>query len=100
MIDWMVEVCTSFKCRKRTYFLAVRCFDNFLVAMRKKGVVLANKDVHITGEVSIQIRHCLMARKGVKVEDVKRVLSHPENEVTESARAHSYYSSKQVTETC
>eukprot|EP01051_Picozoa_sp_SAG22_P016227 SAG22_NODE_2254_length_2781_cov_2.255034_4_plen_211_part_00 len=40
-------------------------------------LLLANKDVHITGEVSIQIRHCLMARKGVKVEDVKRVLSHP-----------------------
>ena len=23
MMDWMVEVCTSFKCSKRTYFLAV-----------------------------------------------------------------------------
>ena len=40
-------------------------------------LLLANKDVHIIGEVSIQIRHCLMAQKGIKIEDVKKVLSHP-----------------------
>lgn len=27
MTDWMVEVCTSFKCSERTYFLAVQIFD-------------------------------------------------------------------------
>lgn len=30
MVDWMVEVCTSFKCSARTYFLAVKLFDNYL----------------------------------------------------------------------
>ena len=32
MVDWMVEVTTSFKCAVRTYFLAVAIFDNFIRA--------------------------------------------------------------------
>ena len=55
MTDWMVEVCTSFKCSKRSYFLAVRCFDTFLVIMRKKGVVLTNKDVHCIGVTAMYL---------------------------------------------
>ena len=30
MVDWMVEVTTSFKCTIRTYFLAVAIFDTYL----------------------------------------------------------------------
>jgi hypothetical protein len=30
MVDWMIEVCTSFKCADRTWFLAVTIFDKFL----------------------------------------------------------------------
>lgn len=30
MVDWMVEVTTSFKCSIRTYFLAVAIFDGYL----------------------------------------------------------------------
>ena len=30
MIDWMVEVCTTFKCSHRAYFLAVQIFDKVL----------------------------------------------------------------------
>lgn len=33
MVDWMVEVTTSFKCTTRTYFLAVAIFDNYLRGM-------------------------------------------------------------------
>ena len=29
MVDWMVEVTTSFKCTTRTYFLAVAIFDTY-----------------------------------------------------------------------
>ena len=32
MVDWMVEVTTSFKCTQRTYFLAVALFDEYLRA--------------------------------------------------------------------
>jgi Cyclin, N-terminal domain len=31
MMDWMVEVCTSFKCTPRAYFLATQLFDKYLI---------------------------------------------------------------------
>ena len=40
-------------------------------------LLLAHEDLHIVGEVSIPISHCLMANKGVALGEVKRVLSHP-----------------------
>ena len=40
MTDWMVEVCTSFKCSSRTYFLAVEIFDKYLMKLRHQGNVL------------------------------------------------------------
>jgi hypothetical protein len=30
MVDWMVEVCTSFSCTDRTWFLSVTLFDKFI----------------------------------------------------------------------
>ncbi|HZJ82710.1 MAG TPA: prephenate dehydratase [Clostridia bacterium] len=35
-------------------------------------------DLNIVGELNIPIRHCLMARKGVAIEDITRILSHPQ----------------------
>ncbi len=46
MVDWMVEVCTSFKTSERAYFLAVTLFDNFLRRVPRK---LQNADVHLIG---------------------------------------------------
>ena len=37
MIDWMVEVCTTFKCTHRAYFLAVQIFDKVLLRMGMFG---------------------------------------------------------------
>ncbi|CAK7332857.1 unnamed protein product [Dovyalis caffra] len=34
--------------------------------------------LHIVGEVKYIVRHCLLANHGVKVEDLQRVLSHPQ----------------------
>ena len=48
MVDWMVEVTTSFKCTVRTYFLAVAIFDAYLRAMQGKKV-MENSDVHEVG---------------------------------------------------
>jgi len=42
MLDWMVEVTTSFKCSDRTYFLAVRLFDEYLRKSLKNGQKLEN----------------------------------------------------------
>lgn len=36
MMDWMVEVCTSFKCSTRTYFLATQVFDKFLLKLQSQ----------------------------------------------------------------
>ena len=48
MVDWMVEVTTSFKCTVRTYFLAVAIFDTFL-RFQQGRKVLENSDVHSIG---------------------------------------------------
>ena len=55
MTDWMVEVCTSFKCAARTYFLAVTLFDRVLVLKSQKGITLTNKDVHCIGVTAMYL---------------------------------------------
>ena len=48
MVDWMVEVTTSFKCTIRTYFLAVAIFDHYLRLNQGKKS-LENSHVHSLG---------------------------------------------------
>ena len=55
MTDWMVEVCTSFKCTPRTYFLAIQIFDNYLIQVKKTGKSLINKDIHGVGVTSMYL---------------------------------------------
>lgn len=55
MTDWMVEVCTSFKCSTRTYFLSTQVFDHYLTLIRSKGKMLINKDVHALGVTSMYL---------------------------------------------
>ncbi|XP_060170191.1 arogenate dehydratase 2 [Lycium barbarum] len=40
--------------------------------------LLLRHRLHIVGEVKLAISHCLLANNGVKIEDLKRVLSHPQ----------------------
>lgn len=40
--------------------------------------LLLRHRLHIVGEVKLAIRHCLLANNGVNIEDLKRVLSHPQ----------------------
>ncbi|KAI7984159.1 hypothetical protein LOK49_LG15G01567 [Camellia lanceoleosa] len=40
--------------------------------------LLLRHRLHIAGEVKLAIRHCLLANHGVKVQELKRVLSHPQ----------------------
>lgn len=48
MVDWMIEVCTSFSCSERTWFLSVALFDRYLELVKSKKV-LKNADVHGIG---------------------------------------------------
>ncbi|CAN6470923.1 unnamed protein product [Victoria cruziana] len=40
--------------------------------------LLLRHHLHIVGEVQFDVRHCLLASPGVKLEALKRVLSHPQ----------------------
>ncbi|PON75701.1 2-isopropylmalate synthase [Parasponia andersonii] len=40
--------------------------------------LLLRHNLHIVGEVKFAVRHCLLANHGVQLEDLKRVLSHPQ----------------------
>ncbi|KAL5716932.1 hypothetical protein ACHQM5_010034 [Ranunculus cassubicifolius] len=40
--------------------------------------LLLRHSLHIVGEVRLSIRHCLLANHNVRLEDLKRVLSHPQ----------------------
>ena len=63
MVDWMVEVCTSFKCSERTWFLAVILFDEYLYLtgemIKNKSIIkkpcLKNSDVHALGIAAIYL---------------------------------------------
>ena len=55
MIDWMIEVCTNFRCDNQTYFLAVTIMDKYMIACSHVGKVLQNTDVHLTGIISIYL---------------------------------------------
>ena len=55
MTDWLIEVCTSFKCSQRTYFLSATILDKYLTASHHHGIVLENKDIHKGGVVAIYL---------------------------------------------
>lgn len=63
MIDWMVEVMTTFKCSDQTFFLAVALMDRFFKNTQKN---LTGADLHLTGVVSMLIAS--------KYEDVQPIL--------------------------
>lgn len=54
MVDWMIEVCTSFSCSERTWFLSVALFDKYLFMMKGKKI-LKNSDVHAIGIAAMYI---------------------------------------------
>ena len=85
MMDWMVEVCTSFKCSIRTYFLATQMFDKFIMAQNKVlGKTLNNKDVHTIGVASMYLAS--------KYEDIYPLHS----KIVSEKIAHKAISSKEI----
>ena len=71
MLDWMLEVCFSFRCQERTWFLAAELFDQYL--MKKRGQhILSNHDVH-----SIGVQALFQASK---YEDIYAITSHSASE--------------------
>ena len=85
MVDWMVEVTTSFKCTQRTYFLAVAIFDNYLRKIRGKKVI-ENGQVHLVGVGAMYLAS--------KYEDIYPLHS----KVVSEKISHSAFSQKQILE--
>lgn len=85
MVDWMVEVTTSFKCTQRTYFLAVAIFDNYLRKIRGTKVV-ENGQVHLVGVGAMYLAS--------KYEDIYPLHS----KVVSEKISHSAFSQKQILE--
>jgi len=54
MVDWMIEVCVSFKLEERTWFLAVALFDKYL-SLTKGVRVLENSHVHSIGLTALYL---------------------------------------------
>jgi hypothetical protein len=52
MIDWMVEVTSTFKMEKRTLFLAIHIIDTYYA---KQKVPAIDKDIHLTGIVAMHL---------------------------------------------
>lgn len=40
--------------------------------------LLLRHSLHIVGEVRLAVRHCLLANPGVKIENLKSAMSHPQ----------------------
>ena len=40
--------------------------------------LLVQHSLHIVGEVRLEVHHCLLANPGVKIENLKSVMSHPQ----------------------
>jgi hypothetical protein len=53
MCDWMIEVCASFKCSQRTWYLSIAILDKYLTACYHNGIVLENRDIHKGGVASM-----------------------------------------------
>jgi len=50
MVDWMVEVLTSFKCSDRTFFLSIRTMDRYLFKSTSKKPI---GELHLIGVTSM-----------------------------------------------
>ena len=47
MIDWMIEVLASYKCKETTWFICVEVMDGYLLKEQERE--LGNKDMHLIG---------------------------------------------------
>ncbi|XP_047066259.1 arogenate dehydratase 2-like [Lolium rigidum] len=45
---------------------------------RNYDLLLRHNKLHIVGEVRLAVRHCLLANRGVKIENLRSAMSHPQ----------------------
>lgn len=73
MVDWMVEVLTSYKCKDQTFFMSVRLMDQFLLKMQKQQ---APQDLHLIGVTCMFIASKFEEIYPVKLQVVHEKIAH------------------------
>jgi G2/mitotic-specific cyclin-B, other len=75
MVDWMIEIITSFSLKHRTYFLAVNIMDMFLKNTHKE---FNNKSMHLIGVACMIIASKFNDSRHITVEAAHRYISSGE----------------------
>lgn len=73
MIDWMIEVFSTFKKEDETYFLAVYIFDDYL---SQSDALYEDKDVHLIGISCIFTASKVLDLMPIIIEDVADKIGH------------------------
>ncbi len=79
MVDWMIEVLSSFKCEQNTFFISLDILDEFLTKSKKK---IDYKQIHILGVTSMLIASKIEEIVPFKVKTIVNKMVH--NTMTKS----------------
>lgn len=77
MVDWMIEVLSSFSCEPNTFFIAIDLLDNFLSLTKKQ---YQSKDIHLIGVTCMLISSKMEEILPFKISTVVEKMTH--NKIT------------------
>jgi hypothetical protein len=73
MVDWMIEVLSSFNCDHNTFFVSVNIMDSFL---SKSPNIYQSKDIHLIGVTSMLIASKMEEVLPFKISTVVEKMTH------------------------